>query len=252
MCSSIMINTESDPLIPNDHLQAIISAAISGSGGYDRSEIDTRTELDSHANMCVFGEDCFVFEWSGKTCSINQFSSSLGQATDVPICDLAVAYEHISDSGHETLILIFRNALCIPEMDHNLIPPFIFRDAGHIVNECPKFQCSIPTANDHCIMINGNDIEARIQLQLHGTFSYFHTRLPTVDELYGCPKIFMSPDASEWNPYCESYENNERAMTTWRGDLAVHRNQPRQLMTSADEYGAIDISSYSYFHHSYH
>ena len=76
--------------------------------------------------MCVFGDDCFIFEWSGKTCSVTPFSDSLGQATDVPICDVAVAYDSIVDGIHETIALIFWNALCIPDMGNNLIHPLFF------------------------------------------------------------------------------------------------------------------------------
>ena len=118
------MNTESDPE-PNSYLVPKINAAMIASAAEEPFELDTRTELDSHANMCVFGEDCFVFEWSGKTCSVTPFTDSLGKATDVPICDLAVAYDSLVDGMPETLILIFRNALCIPDMDHNLVPPFI-------------------------------------------------------------------------------------------------------------------------------
>lgn len=123
----------------------------------------------------------------------------------LPICDLAVAYDHISDGDSGTFILIFRNALCIPDMDHNLVPPFILREAGHVVNECPKFQCTIPTTDDHSIILNGDDIVTRIPLQLNETFPYFHTRAPLTDELYGCTKSIMSLDATSWKPYCESF-----------------------------------------------
>lgn len=161
--------------------------------------IDTRTELDSHANMCVFGSDCFVFEWSGKTCSVTPFTDSIGKATDVPICDIAVAYDCTTDVP-ETFVLIFRNVLCILNMDHNLIPPFILREAGHTVNECPKFQSVQPSIDDHCIILDGIDSKVRVPLQLHGIFSYFHTRKPTHDEVFGCSKVFMTPDCAYWDP----------------------------------------------------
>ena len=149
--------TESEQ--PNAYLQGRISAvACSATTATSFVEVDTRSELDSHANMCVF-----------KTCSVTPFSDSLGQAKDVPICDIAVAYDSIVDGVHETLILIFRNALCIPEMGNNLIPPFILREAGHTVNDCPKFQLQDPTTEDHCILLANNSVDATIPLQLHGT-----------------------------------------------------------------------------------
>ena len=58
--------TESDTL-PNEYIHGIISAIETPPQNNQGEKEDTRTELDSHANMCVFGSDCFVFEDSGKT-----------------------------------------------------------------------------------------------------------------------------------------------------------------------------------------
>jgi hypothetical protein len=40
----------------------------------------------------------------------------------------------------KTYLLIVRNALHVPSMQHNLIPPFIMREAGLVVNDVPKMQ----------------------------------------------------------------------------------------------------------------
>ena len=241
MCSALCGITELDQT-PNSHIVAKISTAVN-SNGEEQGEIDMKTGLDSHANMCVFGDDCFVFEWLGQTCSINPFTASLGKATDVPICDLAVAYDHQSDDGPETFILLFRNTLCIPEMKHNLVPPFIVRKAGHVGNKCPKFQCVHPSVEDHCIILDGESNRVCILLQLNGTFSYFHTRKPSMEELHGCPKIFLTPDSTFWNLYCESFENNERAMTNWKGKLILNAPRKHELMALLDEFGDVDISA---------
>ena len=87
--------------------------------------IDSVTELDSHANMVVLGSECFVFEWSGKTCTVNPFTDQLGSAKDVPIVDAAIAYD--CPYTNVSYVLIIRNALYMPSMRSNLIPPFIMR-----------------------------------------------------------------------------------------------------------------------------
>ena len=51
----------------------------------------------------------------------------------VPIFDAAVAYDY--PWSQSTYILITRNILSVPSMDHNLIPPFILREAGLTVND---------------------------------------------------------------------------------------------------------------------
>ena len=177
---------------------------------------DPRTELDSHANMIVVGSECFVFESTGRSCTVHPFSTDLGSAKDVPIVDAALAYD--CQYTGQTIILIARNALHIRTMKNNLIPPFIMRAGGVIVNDKPKIHCDNPTVQDHSLSFHDSDV--RIPLQLHGIFSYFHTRSPNEKELYECEKVFISPDFNDWNPHCTSYERNERSMLDFEGNMS--------------------------------
>ena len=165
--------------------------------------------------MIVFGRNCFVFESTGRTCQVQPFDSSLGIASNVPIVDAAIAYD--CPFTGDTVILIARNALHIPSMNHNLVPPFIMRAGGVTVNDTPKIHRSDPTVDDHCIIFPSTGF--RIPLQLIGTFSFFHSRTPTTEELYNCDKYFISPDSEDWNPHCLSFERNERAMTNYEGEM---------------------------------
>ena len=88
-------------------------------------------------------------------------------------------------------------------MHSNLIPPFIMRVGGVIGKDTPKIHCKTPTLEDH--LISFVDIDLRIKLQLKGIFSIFHHRVSTSDELQGCDKVFLTPDSTSWNPYCESF-----------------------------------------------
>ena len=160
------------------------------------STADPRTELDSHANMAVMGKHAFIFESNGRTCSVAPFASELGRLKDVPIVDAAIAYD--CPFTGQVYILLIRNALHIPSMEHNLIPPFLMREGGITVNDKPKSQCTDPTIEDHSIHCPEGNL--RIPLQLTGIFSFFHHRVPTIDELEGCDKIFLTPDSETWNP----------------------------------------------------
>ena len=188
--------------------------------------MDPKTELDSHANMIVLGQECFVFEWSGKSCSVNPFTESLGTINDVPIVDAAIAYE--CPYSHITYVLICRNALYIPNMYNNLVPPFILRESGATVNDTAKIHCKDPTNNDHCITFE--DCDLRIPLQLSGTFSYFHTRKPTQDELQTCDKVFITPDRQHWNPYCTSFALNEHSMLNYAGEITEVQRREHHLI----------------------
>ena len=217
---------------PNQHtIQAVVAALkaqLSDINGIGHIFI-TKSELDSHANMIVLGKDCFIFETTGKTCNVQPFSAELGVATNIPIVDAAFAYD--CPFNNETYILIIRNALHISSMTHNLIPPFIMREGGVTANDIPKMPCSNPTINDHCLSFKNTDL--RIPLQLNGVFSYFNTRTPLANELYSKDKIFITPDASEWNPHCLSYSHNESDMTNYEGEISSPNDQIKILMESA-------------------
>ena len=227
--------------ITNQYLKERLQLANSEvSEGNQCSTADPRSELDSHANMVVLGKHAFVFEKTGRTCNVQPFSKELGIATDVPIVDGAVAYD--CPYSHQTSILIVRNALHIPTMDTNLIPPFIMRERGIIVNDKAKIHCGDPSIDDHCIVFN--DAQFRIPLQLNGIFSYFHSRLPTVDELYECDKYFITPDANDWNPHCTSFEENERAMLAFDGQMSSdNRRLNTPMETEIEDPDALEISS---------
>ena len=56
----------------------------------------------------------------------------------VPIVDAAVIYD--DPYTRKKYLLIARNALHVPSMQHHLVPPFVLREAGLIVNKTPKCQ----------------------------------------------------------------------------------------------------------------
>jgi len=201
----------SDPYIPNVYVRSKISS--SATDPIDDG-IDPRTELDSHANMVVLGTNCFIFDTiHGKTCDVEPFDKTLGTARQVPIVDAALAYD--CPYSHSTYLLIVRNALFIKSMKNNLIPPFILREAGLQVHETPKIHINDPDISDHAITFPDDGF--RIPLQLWGIFSFFHTRIPTTDEIkYGNP-IFLTPDSSHWDPYSEHFSLNEDSMLDWEG-----------------------------------
>ena len=169
---------------PNEYiLSKIVSTASVTSAVADSNSPQSRSELDSHANMIVLGKHCFVFDnIHGQTCEVQPFDPSLGTVKEVPIVDAAVAYD--CPYTHKTYLLMFRNALHVPSMDNNLIPPFIMHEAGLIVNDVPKIHADDPEIKDHSIAFPDTDL--RIPLQLWGIFSFFHSRIPTPDEIRHC------------------------------------------------------------------
>lgn len=256
-----IIDTQSDPLLQSGSTQATISSLSPTNTQTDPNHSNLpRSELDSHANMVVLGKFAFIFESTGQTCSVLPFSKELGVAENVPVVDGAIAYD--DPFTGQVYILICRNALYIPSMDNNLLPPFIMRAGGVRINDVPKIHCINPQITDHCISFENHDLI--IPLQLKGTFSYFHHHLPMSDELHGCDKIFITPDSAQWNPHCDSFAKNERSMTDYEGNIVPENRQSNYIMElpSTDNFGyelssltssiwnrAIDSCMYSSFAH---
>ena len=89
------------------------------------------------------------------------FPADLPVMEQVEIGDVAIAYDDPYSS--RTFLLVMRNALLIPSMDHNLLPPFLVREASLFLDETPKFQSTDLTRNNHTIF----DEETRMRIHLH-------------------------------------------------------------------------------------
>ena len=182
--------------------------------------------------MVVLGKHSFVFDSVyERTCDVQPFDPQLGTSKSVPIVDGAISYD--CPRTNETYVLVFKNALYVPSMSHNLIPPFILREAGIEVNEVAKIHLKAPTSTDHAIVIPTADVI--IPLQLHGIFSFFHSRQPTIDEVNHSPSLLLTPDLPQWNPYSQHFSSNEESLTDHLGDVIdsqVRKRHCSSLMTS--------------------
>ena len=130
----------------------------------------------------------------------------------VQMVDAAVRYESPFDG--RVYILVIRNALHVPSMDHNLIPPFMMREAGIIVKDTPKIQLNDPGEDDHAITFPETGF--RIPLSLTGTFSYFPTTKPSIDDLTEPEEVYILTPTT-WNPHTDAYANNEESILDWEG-----------------------------------
>jgi len=118
---------------------------------------------------------------------------------DVEIGDVAMAYD--DPRTGVTYILVTRNALLIPTMDHNLVPPFLIREAGLFLDETPKHHAPTPSVTNHSII--DSDSGMHIHMELNGIFSYFLTCQLTLDEMEywdRYPVVYLTPDSDRWDP----------------------------------------------------
>ena len=190
--------------------------------------------------MVVLGKNAYIFDKVfDRKCDVQPFDPTLGTSKSVPIVDGAVSYD--CPRTNETYVLVFKNALYVPSMSHNLIPPFILREAGIQVNEVAKIHLRSPSTKDHAIVVP--EVDLIISLQLDGIFLFFHSRYPTVDEINHAPPLLFTPDLAEWNPYSDHFAQNEEAVTDHIGDVIDNRPRKKRISPVLTA-SSVSLSSY--------
>ena len=101
--------------------------------------------------MCVLSKNCCILQCSGRHAQVSPFSPDLDDLQHMPIVDACIAYDN-PYSGKAFLLVVY-NALHLPSMDHNLICPFILREAGIKINEVPKIHAPSLSVTDHSVYI---------------------------------------------------------------------------------------------------
>jgi hypothetical protein len=74
--------------------------------------VDSRSELDYHANMIVVGSNCFVLSDTGRTASVNPYNPEYA-AKSIPIVDVPYCMR---------IQLLGRNIYLWPEMHCTFLP----------------------------------------------------------------------------------------------------------------------------------
>ena len=139
---------------PNACVHSLLVAAMTGSDEDNAEGNESCAELDTHANMPVVGGNVPAVAETGKLVDVNPFAPDC-PAMSVKVVDAAVKYE-CPHTGVDHLLLI-HNALCVPSMRNNLVPPFAMREAGITANDAPKIHTDNPTIDDHAIVFKENN-----------------------------------------------------------------------------------------------
>ena len=196
----------------------------------------SRTELDSHANMAVVGRHSFVIEDTGRTADVNPFTPDYHALENIPIVNAALLYE-CPFSGQE-VILVVMDALYVESMDHNLIPPFLLREAGIHINDIPKIHLEDPGENDHAICFK----DFRIPLKLNGIFSYFNSSKPTEEQVRDLDNLYLLTPTGKWDPHNSVYSTNEDAMLDWEGNIKTTSTKVKIVLEDIQEDPAVSAA----------
>ena len=215
--------------IRNDKIYTILSTAseetrVNEMTRANEMNVESRTELDSHANMPVVGKHAYIIAETSKKVDVSPFKPDYKPLT-VPLVDATVKYDN--PYNRKSYILVLRNALYVPLMDNNLIPPFMLREMGVTVNDIPKIHKEDPTVDDHAITFVETGF--RIPLSLWGIFSYFPMSKPTHDDLLNPNEVYILSPAT-WNPHSDAYSTNEESMLDWEGNMQPKNDCQYQIV----------------------
>ena len=182
--------------------------------------------------MAVVGKHTTIIEFTGKTVDVNAFSPDCNALQEVPIVDAMVKWSNpYRDDDH--YLLLIKNALYVPSMENNLIPPFIMREAGIVVNDVPKIHVEDPQVEHHSLYFKKENV--RIPLSLNGVFSYFPTSKPTEEDLEQCENILLLTPNGPWNPHCDAYAHNEESMVDFEGNMIEKQHRKQILLSEIEE-----------------
>ena len=120
---------------------------------------DGRVELDTHADTFVAGRNCLLMNFTERVCDVMPYSDDYEPKTGIPIVQAATGYT--AANGQRT-ILIFNEALWLPDMENSLMNPNQLRHFGIEVQDNPYHRDPM--------IIRKDDDEA---------VSYTHLTLPT-------------------------------------------------------------------------
>ena len=163
--------------------------------------------------MVVLGKDCFIISETIRYATVTGWND--GTVDQVPIIDAIICY-NVPNSDRYYL-LICRNALYVPELNHHLIPPQLIREAGIYVNDVQKRQAKNAKPYHHSIMLTA---DCQIHLKLVGMFSYFETSKPTDEQIENVKEeniIYITPDTPEWNPESARFAEEDSAFMSEDG-----------------------------------
>ena len=141
--------------------------------------VHSKCELYSYADTTVAGKNCAIIKYTEWSCDVAPFSEKCNPMKDIPIVSASTGFT--SENGRN-YILIFHEALYMPNMRHTLTNP----------NECRHFGAKVqdnPYNEDCSILIESPDKEFTACLQSIRTVMFLYTWFPMQGDLKSYPHI---------------------------------------------------------------
>jgi hypothetical protein len=171
---------------------------------WNSKELGHHSELDSHADTCVVGDQtALILQDYERPVRVHGYDDRVAEARNCKMVSGAIAYDH-PETG-DVYMLLLHQAILIPTMKANLLCPMQLRHHGVFVNDEPKFMAPNPTEDHNTIVVHDEDgnIRLRIPLAIKGATTYFPSRVPTRLEYEQTPDeriIDLTDQDLEWDP----------------------------------------------------
>jgi hypothetical protein len=191
------------------------------------SNAEERTELDSHADTCIAGQNYVVQHFTGVTCEVYPYDKSY-EPQVVKIVDAITAYDDAASV--ETYILVLNQALHMPNQEPSLFCPNQLRHNGLIVNECPTQWADPTMEHPHSIIFPNEDVI--IPLEMNGIMSGFSTRKPTELEINNCTWLTLT-STQTWDPSSNEFEEQEERYENQANEL-IGKSAGRRVLCSTN------------------
>ena len=152
-----------------------------------------RVELDSHADTFVAGRNCILMHYTERVCDVMPYSDDYESKTAIPIVKAATGY---TSSNGRRYILVFNEAIWMPDLHYSLMNPNQLRDYGVEVQDNPYHK-------DPMIIQSGSDLEQDgfiACLRSEGTTIYMDSWTPTTKDLDRYPHVELTSNLP-WNPH---------------------------------------------------
>jgi hypothetical protein len=223
---------ERNKLVANvpEHVCPPLSAAMASAADVSEEndmEESSRTELDSHANMPAAGRNACIMSDTGRTANVNPFTPDCDSML-TSIADAAAVWCDCPFDG-QMCIFVSHNALLVPLMQNNLMPPFVLTEAGTRASGTPKIQTIEPTKEEH--LTHFPETDSRIPLSLLGAFSCFVTSKPTSKQMTEAEDVhILAP--SRMSPHATLAPQTRRTCVIEKATCMVQRKDRVQILLS--------------------
>ena len=141
-----------------------------------------KVELDSHADICVVGNNCLVIHDLNRPVNVYSYDPKDGHRSTKTV-NTAVGYQ--DPQRGQKFILMINQAILIDDLVNHLLCPMQCHWNGVQINEVPKFLTETPSETTHAIeLVDLFDAACLLIIpqKLSNVTSYFDVYSPSIIE----------------------------------------------------------------------